>query len=376
MFTRATVVRLSVVALAAQVWLSLPLWCSALGRTFPLLPIGGDAHLTADVRHDVVALGVGVVLVALLIWPHRRGLLTAASLGLGILLALDANRCQPWTYFYLLVWAAVLAEREEPAPVLRWLIAGVYAWSGLNKLTPYFAEENFPWFCEAFRWMRPLANYPIAGYATAAGEALLAFGLLWPCSRRYFQWIAIAFHLFIMLALSPLGLGWNAVVIPWNAAMAGMVWCVFAPKNNEATRFFPKKITPATAAVLVLVWLMPAGNGWRIWPEALSWKMYSNTQPEAGLYVAEEESLCPALRSVWEKHAWGDGAPRRLLFDDWAMSDLGVPMFNSPKAHRALAKYLCPCTNHPAQAGLWRMEVNPWRRDTERWEEIPCSALR
>ncbi|MCS7036115.1 MAG: hypothetical protein RMJ33_01915 [Saprospiraceae bacterium] len=373
------VIRLGAGALLAHMALSLPLWHPPVERVFPLLPALGEACAPREHIGDAVLSKVWpIVLLAGALWPQKRWLLAATGLGLLGLISIDLNRLQPWTYFYLLTWGVLFFEKENPAPTLRLLLAGVYVWGGLNKLTPYFAEENFPWFCQAFAWTKPLGQYPELGYATAVGEALLGVGLLWWRSRPYVRYLAVGFHLFILLALSPLGLGWNAVVIPWNAAMAGMVWvCAAGPPNRarEAKAWWLDLYqSPTNRAILALVWLLPALNWAKLWPEALSWKMYSNTQPEVGFYVWSEEVLCSELRSMWSRHSWDYNM--RLQYDDWAMDELHVPMFNHPYTHRQLARYLCNCVKDRGEAGLWRLEVTPWRHGDEQWEETPCTGLR
>ncbi len=371
MAVSSAVIRLIAGALLAHMALSVPLWYAEAGRTFPLLPLWGRAHLAGSTWMEAFLLTLWVsAWVANAIWTKKRLPLAAAGVLLLVLIGLDLNRLQPWTYFYLLAWSVLFFDRQNPAIGLRLLLAGVYVWGGVYKLTPYFAEDNFAWFCQAFRWMEPLGQYPAVGYGVAAAEALLGIGLLWPRSRQCACYSAVAFHLFIAMALSPWGLNWNAVVIPWNVAMAGMVWVSFRACGEVGSLHGS---TLAQKAVVVLVWLMPALNSLNVWPEALSWKMYSNTQPEVGFFTARKEAFCPALRSLWEQYAWAEG--RRLLFDDWAMADLHVPMFNHPRTHRQLAQYLCRCTEKPDEAGLWRMRVTAWDRHKERWEEMPCTSL-
>lgn len=414
----ATVVRLIALALMAHIALSWRLWYAGMERTFPLLPLWGEAHLPAELWgstsvavqqiSEALLLGVWVLtLVLSLVWPNDRRLLLGSMLALLAFVVQDLNRLQPWTYFYWLAWGILFFERKNPAATLRLLVAGVYVWGGLHKLTPYFVEDNFPWFCEAFAWTKPLGQYPELGYAVAVGEALLGVGLMWERSRPFIRYLAVGFHAFIVLALSPLGLGWNAVVLPWNVAMAGMVWVLGAPSQTGRAGIWPGKfghyekrekhptfnvfrarpnkfgrygggslwwMRSRTSLVVVgLVWLSPALNliGW--WPEAFSWKMYSNTQPEAGFYVWTEALLPPSRRSIWEQYAQEETG--RLLFDDWAMAELHVPMFNHRHTQRQLALYLCEGIVGACEAGLWRLEVKPWNRNGEHWEETPCSSL-
>ncbi len=201
------ITRLSVAAFGAQVAMSWPLWYSKAGRTFPLLPLWGAAYSPQWQWAEVLALALVAVAGLGALWrPQRQEWLGALVLSILVLICYDLNRLQVWSYFYLLVWVVLLSTRKEAiSAALGLLLAGVYAWGGLHKLTPYFVEENFPWFCQAFSWLRPLGHYPALGYAVAAGEALLAVGLLWRPTRGLFRHLAVAFHLLIIGALSPLG---------------------------------------------------------------------------------------------------------------------------------------------------------------------------
>ncbi|MCS6928114.1 MAG: hypothetical protein NZM43_01330 [Saprospiraceae bacterium] len=383
MRTTSLVARITVLAVMAHVALSLPLWYGAAGRTFPQLPLSGQAHQPANTAGEILLFCLWIaLLLSVGIWPHRRWLLAGAyGTWLG-LIAIDLNRLQPWTYFYLLAGGVLFWRKDQPEPALRLLAAGVYVWSGLNKLTPYFAEENFPWLCQAFAFTKPFGQYTTLGYVAAMVEALFGLGLLWVQCRPYVRWAVLVFHLFIVLALSPLGLNWNAVVIPWNFAMAALVWiCTRTPSSGQrdlGPKMAPRAqqrisyLTGSVWTILLFAWFLPALNKLGLWPEALSWKMYANTQPEAGFFKAPGAHVCPELQPAWSRHSWDEG--RRLLFDDWAIAELQVPMFNHPRAHRQLAQYLCRCIQ-PAEGGLWRMEVNPWQTDGEQWQETPCNRL-
>ncbi|MCC6461233.1 MAG: hypothetical protein IT260_12230 [Saprospiraceae bacterium] len=373
---------LSAVALLAHLALCPVLWGLSPGRTFPLLPLlelpfpSGDAWMAAQAW-----LSIGWLLAAVF-FSGQRALRTGLLLWLLWMVAQDLNRLQPWLYFYLLVQGVLWFDRSQnessSGGLVRVLLAAVYAWGGFNKLTPYFAEDNFPWFCTAFSWTQALGPLVWAGYAVALAELAFAPGILWPKSRALFRWAVLGFHLFIALALTPWGLNWNQVVIPWNLAMAGMVWVLSRPQDQEepslkvlfAQNNWPTQV--ALGGILALAWLLPTLNIAHRWDEALSWKMYSNTQTEATVYRSGESS-CPAVAPVWEQWAYAEG--RRLLLDDWAFAELKVPAYNSPAAFRRIARYLCRCSSPADASGLELLSVERWNKQAEKTEQIPCSAL-
>ncbi len=380
------VVLLIAAALLAHVALSWPLWYAAGGRTFPLLPVWGEAQVPISSGWDVLQISVFLLTIAAAgVFSSKKYAVPGFVAALLWMVVPDLNRLQPWTYFYLLALGLVAFSGNDESRAVRglqWLLAAVYAWGGLNKITPYFAEDNFPWFCEAFAWTKPLGAYPVVGYAVAVAELLLAPGLLWKTSRRIFRWLALGFHACIVLALSPLGLDWNAVVIPWNIAMAGMVWLLFsgqkdftAETRRRGDSFADAIKSPhrsAAALLLALAWIFPALNIWHRWDEPLSWKMYSNTQTEAGFFL-ENGAICPQLKLVWDKHAYDEGG--KLLFDDWAFDNLHVPAYNRMRTHQHVAEYLCKCATDSTRSGLWRLRVQRWDHSKEHWEKIPCTAL-
>jgi len=373
--TQHPIARLIALALLAQIGLSWQLWYCGPARSLPRISVWENG-LPGDPSFQHIQ---AIVLLALLGWlalfPQSRKGLLAVLVWVIWMVVQDLNRLQPWLYFYLLSWIVLLSGPAVPDEKirsgLRWLLAAVYTWGGLNKLTPYFAVDNFPWFCEAFAWTKPLGAAPIVGYGVALVEFLFGPGLLWKTSRPVFRWVIVAFHLFIITALSPLGLDWNTVVIPWNLAMAGMVWTL----SGSTASPFPvgsqlnfSKIWPLVL-VMWLAWVMPALNIIHCWDEPLSWKMYSNTQQEASFCGKP----CPEITGIWKQYAYDNGS--KLLLDDWAMAELHVPVYNSARAFRRIAHYLCHCTLQPDSAGVHLLKVERWKRTSESWEIIPCDKI-
>ncbi|TNE60778.1 MAG: hypothetical protein EP344_06800 [Bacteroidetes bacterium] len=373
--TSNRVVRILALALLAQVAMSWALWYPWADRTFPLLPVWREAAapiVTWDWILPFVLVLPGILL--LVLFPGLRWLIGAVSVLSVLLVVQDQNRLQPWLYFYLLVFLIHLGSAGDNHARLRhwqWLLAAVYAWGGFNKLTPYFAVDNFPWFCEAFSWTKPMGQLPALGYATALAELLFAPGLLWSRSRAYFRWIVPGFHLFIVVALSPVGLNWNMVVIPWNIAMGAMVWYLFDPQLKPERASSGNSSRIVLWAVQGLAWIMPLFNVFHIWDEALSWKMYSNTQAEASYFSLEVP--CARMDRVWNKYAYDD--KHKLLLSDWTMEELNVPVYDSKRTHQQIARYLCKCRDFPGSGGLLRLQVERWNRNAESWEEIPCTIL-
>lgn len=357
----AQIIRLTLCGLAGCVLLSWPLW--GIGdRSFPCLPVFGEAVEQAGILQPMLFGGMCTLLIGGIVRPSKAFLLPLILLLLGMC-ALDLNRMQPWLWFYLLVLALVFLEKNTAPAALRWLLAAVYCWSGMNKLTPYFAEENFPWFCEAFQATGFLGQYSTLGYAVAVFETGLGVLLLWPDVSKRLRWIFVIFHGTVILIL--LKSQWNYVVLPWNVAMAAMAFILHShPFEWRDT------LRNGQKALLLVAWLTPLAGLFHLWPYQLSWQMYSNTQSEATFY---SPAPCEKTGPVWGEKSFDEG--RRLLLDDWAFASIQVPMFYSDRTFRQMGRYLCRCVPEADSSSLLILRVHPWDKNAEHTEVISCQEL-
>ncbi len=372
------IVQLIALALLAHIVLSWALWFPGASRSVPLAPVFDGLFPEHTFLNGLQLVALALLTGFVFAFPKKKIAGTGLIALLVWLVLQDANRLQPWLYFYLLSLGLIVAGNNRSSYTiwgLRLILTAVYAWGGFNKLTPFFAEDNFPWFCEAFVWTKPLGQFPVLGYAVAAVELGFAPGLLWVRSRRIFRWLVVGFHLFIALALSPLGLNWNTIVIPWNLAMAGMVWLLFDPKISVAVgqKFEFSRSGIITAVLLALAWIFPALNIFHLWDEGLSWKMYSNTQTEASFY-ANQPIDCGYTGLNLTALTYDQG--QKILLDDWTIAELHVPAYNNRRTHQQLARYLCNCIPNPDSAGLLILAVDRWDYRARHWEEIPCNLLK
>ncbi len=369
-FPTTLIMRITLSGLLFCMLLTWPLWGFS-ARTFPMLPIWGAASLAQGYFQPLLT----VVIIGLALWSIFRTwnqvvLLTLLT-ALGVSVGLDLNRLQPWLWYAMLVLLVLLIHASDDlkntATGLRWLLAAVYFWGGFNKITPYFAADNFAWFCDAFPATHFLGEYVLLGYGVAFFEMALGILLFWAPAWPGVKWLYVGFHAIIILFLCKAQ--WNYVVLPWNISMAATVFVLwhFRPELQDASSRFTVK----TWIVSGFIWLMPLLGIFHYWPYQLSWQLYSNTQPEAVLYSLKP---CDKTGVVWTEKSFDDG--RRLLLDDWAFADLGAPMFYSDRTFRQMGRYLCDCTADTDSTRLLLLSVDPWDRDAEQTISISCQDLK
>ena len=367
-----TVLRIATLGMLLGMACSWPLWTNRV--SFPLLPLWGEARLQGAWVTENTKAAVTVLLLLVFLWlPRNRLLHGLALLWTTGLVLMDLNRLQPWVWFYGLLWLLVWPPKDgaervgEKWPVLLLpLLSSLYAWGGFFKLSPYFVEGNWPWFCDAFEWTKPLGAIAVLGYLPGAGELLLGLALLNAKIRPWAARLLIALHVLILIFL--LKIGWNWVVVPWNLALIGLLWPYLSPKALVPPLFSGFDRLSGLKAVLLL---FPALSLFSLLPHNLSWKLYDNTQAEAVFYSKDPVFQSEALQAVWQRHSY-DGSTR-LYLGDWCQAELKVPMYPEKRAFVKTGRYLCgQLASTKGVSGLWVLEVWPWDKGREQEEKWPC----
>jgi hypothetical protein len=341
--------------------LSLPLWHGQ--RFFPLIPaIPGMGPLPAPLDYVLLVL---LAIAAILNVVRSRRLFAGLLIGLmAVMVFLDQMRLQPWVFIYFLVMFpfALTDLQDEKAikkhgpSVLNFimiLLIGVYVWSGLHKFTDSFAEVVHPMLLKGlFRipdgsWL--LTAKPLA-YGAASVELIIGLGLIFPKTRNLAVIGAILTHLLIIAWVSPLGGNSNYIVLPWNAAMIALV---FLGAYNVKTRLVLWPAPPlrwATAALALLVWVMPVLNLKDKWDAYLSFNLY--TERISHLFVALRQDALdqsdPRLSAYYaEERLIEEG--RVIDMELWSFAELKVPVYPAPRVFRAIGRHFCRPSVNPDQ---------------------------
>jgi hypothetical protein len=374
--------RLGVRALAASILACLAfsgkLWLSA--RLYPLVPVLGVVPpfpwpLDLFVLALLVGLLVGLV-ARPLSWP-----LAAAVVGLfALLFAQDQSRLWPSFYQFFLLLLLLLAHRPgggEPAAArtlhgMRFVLAAVYFWGGVQKLTPHFFREEFPWFVRPLTDLLPgpVPWLPVLGLAAAVGEALLGIGLLTRRFRRIALGEALLMHAVILVCIGPLRGDWNDSAWIWSLATAGLAWLLFraAEPFRLATMFAASRAANvAPAVVVVLAGILPVLDNFNRWDSALSFNVYTgNTR--VGHVVMPPGSAARLPREI-AAHALSVGEMEVLDLNAWAMQEFNAGTYPADRVFRALLADICGRLGEPTvelvvvEKASWLAPKTP-RRET------------
>jgi hypothetical protein len=345
---RAALTRLVLgAALVAGLLISRKLFLSE--RLYPLTPVV-DGLPAIPPPLDVVVLGalVGVIAIAAVV-PRPRAWIIA-SLGLALVLAItDQSRWQPWFYQYLVMLAAFalpLRERGTTSAldICRVVVSGTYVWSGVQKLNPVFAADVFPWFVQPVLAVVPSTVRDIVSAAwivVPLVEIGIGLALLVRPLRDVAVMAAVVVHAGILGLLGPLGHAENAVIWPWNVAMAVLVVLLFW---REAAPAWPRpadvRTRVACAVAAVLFWLLPSLSFVGMWDAYLSGALYSGNVAQG--IVAITPRLRARLPAEVDRHVIVNRAGTNVLTVwDWSMGELYVPPYPERRVYLNVARTLC-----------------------------------
>lgn len=341
-------------ALAAGVLLAPRLFLAT--RAYPRVPVfDGWPLLRAPV--DLVA--VGALLAALggvALAPRPRWWAAAGSLIALLLAADDQSRWQPWFYQYVAMLAALALARDPGEALAAWrvVLVGLYLWSGLQKLNVTFMTRLFPWLVEPLATALPGGLQPIllrGWFVVPVTEIAVALGLLVPGLRKAAVVAAVATHLVVLGLLGPLAHVTNAVVWPWNAAMALLAVLLFWRHDRGASQVLVPRRPGAHAAALVLFGVLPALNFTGHWDAYLSGALYSGNVKAAALAVTD--TVAARLPDAVRRHVTRNRAGANMLdVWEWSMGELAAPSYPEDRVFRAIARDVCGLADAPGDVAL------------------------
>lgn len=230
----------------------------------------------------VLASGFIISLIGIAFFYTHQKVLYWVMIGFLVTLLLCNNHLlQPWQLINALLLGALLFENFK---LFTLILGGLYFWSGLNKLNPWFEEEVLHWF------LSPLSNptQPWMSIAIPILEMLSGVLLLFNVTQKNAALFCIFKHLFIVIMLSPFVHNWNTVVIPWNIGLAVLLYLFYVKKQ---TVVIDKPLRIKQYALLFISWIAPLFWYVGLWPFSLSFHLYSGYHSELYLIQKAESNI-------------------------------------------------------------------------------------
>ena len=314
---------------------SYELWFE-IERSFPRVPILGFATGTFALAEYLLTPFLFASLLFLIWKPSNRYVTIGAVAAVCFLFVPDQIRLQPWVYQYVLLLVLLAFQKEDLLPV-RLVVAGLYFWSGVQKLNAGFSEDVLP------RMFEMLGTEPIAsvglGLAIAVVEMMLAVFLFVPKTRKVGVVAVVAMHLLIVGVLATAN--YNLIVIPWNLTLAIVVVVLFWDQSENKTDWNSPLVYIAFGALI-----LPVFSFVGYWDHYLSGGLYSGREPVAVIRVVDVEALPPSAKSVMISDSRGN---RFLPLHEWSMNELNVPVPPEERVFVKVFKRVCQWTDRQSE---------------------------
>ena len=261
-------------------------------------------------------------------------------------------RLQPWVYQYFLLLVIIALNDESDSSqtlgLAQIIVAGLYFWSGVQKLNFTFSHETLPVLLAPLKDFLPLEMpFVFLGISIALTESLIGIGLFFRRTRNLSVVLAVVMHA-VILALLILK-NYNHIVWIWNAALIAMVVILFWKSDVSIRRTFTvshskswKTISAKFIVIAALLLPVLSFAGW--WDSYLSGALYSGNTAVGVVRINDAlyEKLPPkAQKSVFQTKS----GEKILPFVEWAIAEFNVPAYPAQRVFKQSAGEVCRLTN-------------------------------
>lgn len=291
-------IRYSIFFFLVAIFISRLLWFG-LDDTLPKIPLIGDPIFNQTFFYfDNLLCFVSILMIICGVWMgNYRHILPIGIVLFSITMAVDVKRCNALFYFFTCVWVLYwfsLKFNTNIKSSYLLLISGLYIWSGIHKIHPFYFENSHQFLMNILESTKPIASNHIVSDLSPYFEAFCGLLLLFNRYRKLAIISLIVMHLFIIATLCKLG--WNLMVIPWNLFMIFGLSSLFNLKFNFKSEWNSynlglKSFLILTSLILPSLFLVDKMNA------AFAYTMYSGRNL-IGTIVMDSADI-PKLRSPY-----------------------------------------------------------------------------
>lgn len=347
-FTRVLAVSvLCCLALSWKLWVSRP--------HYPLVPLlEFIPSLTYPFDHALLGLLVALLL-GIVVKPQSKMLIALVLANFAVLFLQDQSRLWPSFYQFFLLFVLLVSNRRQDGVAsderilagLRFVVAMLYFWGGVQKLNPHFFYEEFPWFLEPVVQLLPFETslltslLPTVAMLAAGFEVLIGLGLLTRRLRPIALAGAMLMHLLILFSIGPLRDNWNNSSWMWGLTVAVQTGILFwqAPAFRFQTMFAlvfsaVRFQNAPQWLVLLLMGFMPALNNFNLWDSALSFNVYSGNVNYAEIHLSPLD-VARLPEPIANQVDLGFGTAV-LVLNKWSLQEFGANTYPETRIFKAV----------------------------------------
>lgn len=297
-----------------------------------------------------------------------------------LIMSSDQMRLQPWVFIYFLLLLPFLftsgwTDNHYVMNSIQLVIPGVYVWSGLHKLNHNFIDYTKS-ILQQVTGIKDLLPDSFANIILLIPvvEIITGLALIFPKFRNVGVAGATTIHISILILIGPFGAGMNSIIWPWNIAMICLVMFAFYRQTNKIVLFVshPLNVRILNIILVVLVWLLPSMNFFKLWDHYLSFSLYSGKINDFYIAVNQNElkKIDKDLHNYFVKI---DGLQGGEIIDiqKWSMEELNVPFTGQRRVFKNVCKHFCNLGVD--NNAMYFLEVR--RKDQNAIQSLTCRDL-
>lgn len=331
-------------------------------RTFPRSPLVFALPESLVVPFEWIVSSILVISLILTISIHKpKTLLLIIIASILLLFLFDQMHLQPWVYEYSLIftvyfWHDWESEDESASNrtigLVQIVIAGIYCWSGLQKLNFNFSHDILPSLFIPIQNLFPTLQIPFGflGIAIPLTEFLIGCGLLFRKTRKITVCLVVAMHTIIVCLL--IAKNYNSIVWFWNLTL--IFANIFAFWKNDVSLKEILKLEKYSARKFIVLAAasLPILNFFGYWDSFLSGAYYSGNTEISAIYINDEvfEKLPPTAKaSVFQTKI----SNKKILPPfEWSIADTNAPVYLEERVFRQITLEICKLTTDKNQVEL------------------------
>ena len=256
---------------------------------------------------------------------------------------LDQNRWQPWEYQYLLTFLFhffYFKNQKQSINYFSFLLIVLYLNSGLHKLNGsflYVVWEKMILIKFLGLNFNQINNTYIhfAGLFLGLIEVLSAIGCLFFKNKKIFALLLVGMHLFILVLVSPIGVNYNSIILPWNVLLIILILIVFY--NNDSKVSFSNLIIGFNKIPFILLGILPFFCFLGLYDNFFSFNLYSGSLKYFRICV-DENKISPKYKPYFDNIKSNCGTKKVISGNDWSLKELNVVIYPEVRFYKGIIK--------------------------------------
>lgn len=331
-------------------------------RTFPRSPLIFALPESFVVPFEWIVSSILVISLILTIsLPKPKTFLQIIIASILLLFFFDQLHLQPWAYEYLLIltvfyWHDWKSEDDSASNrtigLVQIIIAGIYIWSGIQKLNFNFSNDILPSLLIPIQNLFPSFQPPfqVLGIIIPLTESLIGLGLLFRKTRNIAVIFALTMHLIILSLL--IAKNYNSIVWFWNLTLIFADVFAFWKSDVSLKEILKVERFAARKFIVLAAVSLPILNFFGNWDSFLSGAYYSGNVEIPAIRINEEvfEKLPPTAKSaVFQTKTTGE---KILPPFEWSIADTNAPVYLEERVFRQITLEICKLATDKTQIEL------------------------